>query len=80
MQLIGETTPLKFAALCIGDNFTMGAADAIRAADFVKCTNVLGLHYDTFPPIKIDHEAAQSRFQAAGKTLHLMQPGETREL
>jgi L-ascorbate metabolism protein UlaG (beta-lactamase superfamily) len=80
MQLIGETTPLKFAALCIGDNFTMGVADAIRAADFVKCTNVLGLHYDTFPPIRIDHEAARNQFRAAGKTLHLMQPGETREL
>lgn len=80
MQLIGETTALKFAALCVGDNFTMGVADAIRAADFVKCTNVLGLHYDTFPPIQIDYEAARKQFQAAGKTLHLMQPGETREL
>lgn len=80
MRLIGETTALKFAALCIGDNFTMGVTDAIRAADFVKCANVVGLHYDTFPPIQIDHEAARSQFQAAGKTLHLMQPGETREL
>ena len=41
---------------------------------------VLGVHYDTFPPITIDHEAARESFQKEGKTLHLMQPGEAREI
>jgi L-ascorbate metabolism protein UlaG (beta-lactamase superfamily) len=79
MKLIGETTRLNFAALCIGDNFTMGIEDAIRAADFVGCDKILGVHYDTFPPIKIDHEAAVKQFKARGKELHLMRPGETRD-
>jgi L-ascorbate metabolism protein UlaG (beta-lactamase superfamily) len=79
MKLIGETTPLKFAALCIGDNFTMGVDDAVKAAEFIRCNEIFGVHYDTFPPIKIDHAAAQKKFRAAGKTLHLLQPGETRE-
>jgi hypothetical protein len=35
------------------------------------------VHFDTFPPIKIDHAAAQQKFKAAGKTLHLLQPGGT---
>ncbi len=79
MKLIGESTPLKFAALCIGDNFTMGVDDALKAAEFVRCNEVLGVHFDTFPPIKIDHRAAIEAFEAAGKRLHLLKPGESRE-
>lgn len=79
MKLIGESTKLKFAALCVGDNFTMGTDDAIQAADFVQCNEVLGLHFDTFPPIKIDHKAAMEKFAARGKRLHLLNPGESHE-
>ncbi len=79
MKLIGESTKLKLAVLCIGDNFTMGPDDAVRAAEFVGCDEILGVHYDTFPPIKIDHAAAQEKFKAAGKRLHLLAPGETRD-
>jgi L-ascorbate metabolism protein UlaG (beta-lactamase superfamily) len=77
MKLIGESAPLKFAVLCIGDNFTMGPDDAVKAADFVRCNEILGVHYDTFPEIKIEHKIAVEKFRAAGKTLHLLQPGET---
>jgi L-ascorbate metabolism protein UlaG (beta-lactamase superfamily) len=79
MKLIGERVKLKFAALCVGDNFTMGPADAVKAAEFVRCGEILGVHYDTFPPIKIDHAAAREKFKAAGKTLHLLQPGQTHD-
>jgi L-ascorbate metabolism protein UlaG (beta-lactamase superfamily) len=77
MKLIGESTPLKFAALCIGDNFTMGIEDAVKAADFVHCEEILGLHYNTFAPIQIDKTAAVKMFEAAGKRLHLLAPGES---
>jgi L-ascorbate metabolism protein UlaG (beta-lactamase superfamily) len=77
MKLIGETTPLKFTVLCIGDNFTMGPDDAVKAAEFVRCKEILGVHYDTFPPIKIDHALAVEKFRAANKTLHLLRPGES---
>jgi len=80
MKIIGETAPLKFAALCIGDTFTMGITDAIRAADWVGAKQVLGVHYDTFPPIKIDRAAAQTQFAEAGKTLHLPGIGDAVEL
>jgi L-ascorbate metabolism protein UlaG (beta-lactamase superfamily) len=79
MKLVGESLELKFVALCIGDNFTMGPDDAVKAAEFVRCNEILGVHYDTFPPIQIDHAAAKAKFNAAGKTLHLLRPGETRE-
>jgi len=77
MKLIGESTRLKFAALCLGDNFTMGVDDAVKAAEFVCCDEILGVHYDTFPPIKIDHQAAVEKFKAAGKQLHLLSPGDS---
>ena len=77
MKLIGESTPLRFAALCLGDNFTMGIDDAIKAAQYVRCNEVLGLHYNTFPPIQIDPPAAVERFDAAHQHLHLLLPGES---
>ena len=79
MKLVGESTKLKLAVLCIGDNFTMGPDDAVKAAEFVRCNEILGVHYDTFPPIKIDHAAAQEKFKAAGKHLHLLSIGGTRD-
>lgn len=79
MKLIGESTKLKFAALCVGDNFTMGPDDAVKAAEFIRCDEILGVHFDTFPPIKIDHAAAKEQFRAAGKTLHLLRIGEMAE-
>jgi L-ascorbate metabolism protein UlaG (beta-lactamase superfamily) len=45
--------------------------DAIRAAEMVRCENVLGVHYDTFPPTKIDHEQTLCKFKVAGKRLRL---------
>ena len=79
MKLIGESTKLKFAALCIGDNYTMGADDAVKAANFIRCDEILGIHFDTFPPIEIDHAATKEKFRAAGKTLHLLHPGEAHD-
>jgi L-ascorbate metabolism protein UlaG (beta-lactamase superfamily) len=76
MKLIGESQKLKFAALPIGDNFTMGVEDATRAAEFVRCNEILGLHYNTFPPIQINTAEAVEKFKKAGKSLHLLRPGE----
>jgi L-ascorbate metabolism protein UlaG (beta-lactamase superfamily) len=79
MKLIAEATKLNWAALPVGDNFTMGPDEAIRAAELVNCNEVLGVHFDTFPPIKIDHEAAIKKFAAKGKKLHLLKVGETHD-
>jgi L-ascorbate metabolism protein UlaG (beta-lactamase superfamily) len=80
MKLIGEEYAIRFAFLPIGDNFTMGAKDATRAAAFVGCKTVIGMHYDTFPPIKIDHAAALDTFKAVGLTLHLPAVGSSLDL
>jgi L-ascorbate metabolism protein UlaG (beta-lactamase superfamily) len=77
MKLIGEQTELRFAVLPIGDFFTMGIDDALCAANFVRFTKIVGVHYDTLPSIKLDHDAAAKAAQAAGKELLLPKIGET---
>ena len=57
----------------------MGIDDAIKAAEFVRCNEILGLHYNTFPPIQIDPSAASRKFKAAGQRLHLLPPGESHD-
>lgn len=80
MKLIPLHTKLDLAILPIGDNFTMGIDDAILASDFVECDKVLGVHYDTFGFIEIDHEEAKRKFYDAGKDLMLFDIGESIEL
>lgn len=77
MQLVPLSTTLNFAVLPVGDNFTMGVEDAIQAAGFIQCNQIIGVHYDTFGYIKIDHEKALRQFSLKGLKLHLLQPGET---
>lgn len=80
MKLIPMKTKLDLAILPIGDNFTMGIDDAIIASDFVQCEKVLGVHYDTFGYIEIDHVEAKKKFYDAGKDLMLLDIGESIEL
>lgn len=80
MKLIPMRTELDLAILPIGDNFTMGVDDAIIASDFVQCDKILGVHYDTFGYIEIDHDDAKRKFYEAGKDLMLLDIGESIEL
>ncbi len=77
MQLIPSWIELNFAVFPIGDNFTMGFADAVVAAGFIQCQQIVGVHYNTFGFIKINENVAKSAFEAAGKTLLLPAIGET---
>jgi L-ascorbate metabolism protein UlaG (beta-lactamase superfamily) len=79
MQLIGESTKVKWAALPIGDNFTMNVDDALRASEFIQCHEIFGIHYNTFPPIQIDTGEAVRKFAAKGRNLRLLKVGETRD-
>ena len=80
MQLIPRWTTLKFAVLPIGDNFTMGYEDAIIAAELIQCNNIVGVHYDTFGYIKIDHQKVKKAFADAGLNLFLPGIGESVQL
>jgi L-ascorbate metabolism protein UlaG (beta-lactamase superfamily) len=80
MQLIPRWSKLSFAILPIGDNFTMDAEDATVAAGFCGASRVVGVHYDTFGFIKIDHDSAKASFATAGIELLLPAIGESIEL
>lgn len=80
MQLVPRWATLDFAVLPIGDNFTMGAEDAAECARMIQCKTVVGVHYDTFGYITVDHEEAKKTFADAGCTLHLVEIGKSIEL
>ena len=77
MQLVPRWAKLNFAVLPLGDNFTMDAADAVECAELIACKTIVGVHYDTFGYIKIDHKKAEKLFADAGKTLHLVKIGDS---
>jgi len=66
MQLIGELDRIDVAALPIGDNFTMGPADAARAVEFLKPGMALPMHYGTWEIIAVDPQDFAQRVEAAG--------------
>lgn len=76
MKLL-EDLQLDWAFLPIGGHYTMDVDDAIKAAQFVNCKNIIGVHYNTFPPIHIDMEEAKQKFEANGLHLHLPKIGES---
>lgn len=78
MRLIGDDGGCDVAVLPIGDNFTMGPADAIRAAEFVQAKHVIPCHYNTFPPIQQDADAFAINLKSAtGIDCTVMQVGDT---
>src|SRR5690606_32029675 len=79
MQLLAEQK-LDWAFLPIGGFYTMDVEDAIKAAEFIKCRNIVGIHYNTFPPISIDEDESIQRFKDAGLNLHLLKIGESIDL
>ena len=67
---------IDFAILPVGGHFTMDAEDALHASDMVDTQKIIGCHFDTFPPITIDHEVAKSKFTSRGKNLILPTVGQ----
>ncbi len=80
MKLIPMLVKLDVAIFPIGDTFTMGVNDAIIASDLVACDKIIGCHFNTFPPIEIDVEAAKSKFLSKGKELIILEIGENKSL
>ena len=76
MKLIGTYMKIDFAMLPIGGNYTMGIDNAIIASEMINCNKIIGMHYDTFPIIKIDKQEALEKSKRAGRELILLNVGE----
>ena len=80
MKLIGEEG-IDLAILPIGDNFTMGPDDSLRAVKLIQPKQVVPIHYDTFDVIKQDPAAWKKRVEQETATrVALLKPGGNVEL
>lgn len=77
MRLIGEEG-IDLAVLPIGDNFTMGPADALRAVELIAPRHVIPIHYNTFDLINQDANAWAKKVEVeTSAKVHVLKPGET---
>ncbi len=77
MCLIGEEG-LDLAVLPIGDNYTMGPADALRAVQFLQPKHVIPIHYNTFDLIAQDALAwAEQVERSTNAKAHVLRPGDS---
>jgi L-ascorbate metabolism protein UlaG (beta-lactamase superfamily) len=80
MKLIGEEG-LDLAILPIGDNFTMGPDDALRAVKLLAPKVVIPIHYDTFDVIAQDPHAFAARVEAqTSAKCVVLKPGDRHSL
>lgn len=78
MKLIGELDTIDLAFLPIGDNYTMGIDDAVKAAEFLRAKAVVPVHYDTWPIIAADTTTFSQKLKASTTaTPHPLTPGES---
>ncbi len=80
MKLIGELAPIDYMLLPIGDNFTMGIDDAVKAVEFVNPKKSIPMHYNTFPVIEADPYEFKQKVEASGKACDVMEYGQEIEL
>jgi L-ascorbate metabolism protein UlaG (beta-lactamase superfamily) len=77
MKLIGEEG-IDLAVLPIGDNFTMGPEDSLRAVKLITPRRVLPIHYDTFDIIRQDPAAWKARVEKeTAAAVDLLKPGDS---
>lgn len=80
MQLIGDEE-LDAALLPIGDHFTMGPDDALKAVTFLHPKVVIPCHCNTFPAIQQDKDKFRTRVEAETKSkVLLLEPGQRANL
>ena len=69
---------VDLALLPIGDNFTMGPEDALKAVKMIQPKHAVPVHYNTFDVIMQDPDAWAERVQAETNTkVHVLKPGES---
>lgn len=76
MKLIGEMTPIDYMLLPIGDNFTMGITDAVKAVELANPKVAIPIHFNTFPVIAADPDEFRKKVEAIGKKAMVMKFGE----
>lgn len=80
MRLIGEES-IDLAVLPIGDNFTMGPGDALRAVKLIQPKHVIPIHYNTWELIAQDVQDWKKRVESeTSAQVHVLSPGQSLQL
>jgi L-ascorbate metabolism protein UlaG (beta-lactamase superfamily) len=80
MKLIGEMIPIDYMLLPIGDNFTMGITDAVKAVELTSPKVAIPMHYNTFPVIEADPNEFKKKAEEKGFVGKVLKFGEEIEL
>ncbi|MBN2226741.1 MAG: metal-dependent hydrolase [candidate division Zixibacteria bacterium] len=80
MKLIGDMHPIDLAFLPIGDNFTMGIDDAIKAVEFLHPKKVVPIHYKTWPVIDTEPAEFAKKLKDMPVEVVILAPGESVEV
>ncbi len=80
MKLIGELNKIDYMLLPIGDNFTMGIDDAVKAVEFANPDVAIPMHYNTFPVIEADPNEFQTKVELLNKKCTVLNYGQEIEL
>jgi L-ascorbate metabolism protein UlaG (beta-lactamase superfamily) len=80
MKLIGEMNPIDVALLPIGDNFTMGITDALKAVEFLQPKLAIPMHYKTFDIIDTDPQTFVDQVKSTGVAAEVLDYGKTIEV
>jgi L-ascorbate metabolism protein UlaG (beta-lactamase superfamily) len=80
MKLIGEINPLDVAIVPIGDNFTMGIDDAVKAVEFLNPKLAIPIHYNTWGVIEVDPQEFKRKVESIGKKCTVIPPGGSIEI
>lgn len=76
MKLIGEMYKVNLMIVPIGDNYTMGIDDAIKAVEFVNAETAIPCHFNTFPILEVSPFEFQKKIEAINKKCVILNPGE----
>ncbi|MFZ2322898.1 MAG: metal-dependent hydrolase [Ignavibacteriaceae bacterium] len=80
MKLIGEMNPVDYMLLPIGDNYTMGSIDAVKAVELTNPKVAIPMHFNTFPVIKSDPHEFKRLLSEKGFSCKVMEFGEEIEV
>ena len=72
LKLIGQMNKIDVLLAPIGDNFTMGIDDAVKACEFVNPRMVIPIHYNTFPVIEVDPKDFKQKVEAKGVSCQVL--------
>jgi len=76
MKLIGELYPIDYLLVPIGDNFTMGIDDAVKACSFVNPKCAIPIHYNTFDVIRSDPADFKHKVEEKGINCQILDFGQ----